>query len=177
MTAIYEGMFLLDNELVRADWSSAKARVTGLLEKHGAEVRTARRWAERKLAYPIERRLRATYLLVYYTLPVERIPGFQRELDLTDGILRYLVLRVDEVPSSEAELAAAEQAADFVMPAPPADEIGSYSPLQGEGAQGESERSDSDSDDSGDEDDDRRGRRRERVGVTADGSDDDKEDE
>ena len=52
---LYEGMFLLDNDVVRAGWDSAKGAVTETLEKHGGTIRTARRWGERKLARNILR--------------------------------------------------------------------------------------------------------------------------
>ena len=53
MERIYEGMYLLDNAVVREDWNAAKLIVTGILEKHGATIHSARRWDERRLTYPI----------------------------------------------------------------------------------------------------------------------------
>ena len=115
-------MFLIDNDLVRADWAAAKAIVTDLLEKHGATVQSARRWDERALAYPIKGRRRATYLLVYYGMEGDGIPGFQRDLEIQDGVLRYLNLRVEALPEGEDELSKAELADDFTVPEPPADD-------------------------------------------------------
>jgi len=139
MATIYEGMYLLDNELVRESWDKAKAVVTDLIGKHGGSVKSARRWGERKLAYPIRRRQRATYLLVYYEMPREGLTGLVRDLDLAEPVLRYLQTRVDAMPSGETELAAAEQGAGFVLPVPPSDEVGTYHPLQTEGGQDEAE--------------------------------------
>jgi len=119
---IYEGMFLLDNAVVREDWKKAKEIVTGTLEKHGATVHSARRWDERKLAYPISRRQRATYMLTYYEIDPQEIPGMRRDFDLSEDVLRYLFLSADEVPADEAELAAAENADDFEIPLPPPDD-------------------------------------------------------
>ena len=122
MISTYEGMFLLDNQVVREDWNQAKGLVTGTLEKHGGKVLTARRWDERRLAYPIRGRRRATYLLTYYQLPRETFPAMRRDFDLSEGVLRYLMLSVKAVPEGEDELAAAEQAADFSVPEPPPDD-------------------------------------------------------
>lgn len=139
MATIYEGMYLLDNELVRESWDKAKAVVTDLVAKHGGSVKSARRWGERKLAYAIRRRQRATYLLVYYEMPREGLTGLVRDLDLAEPVLRYLQTRVESVPAGETELAAAERGAGFTPPVPPSDEVGTYHPLQTEGAQDESE--------------------------------------
>jgi len=132
-------MFLLDNDLVREGWDQAKAKVTDLIAKHGGSTHTARRWAERKLAYPIKRHTRATYMLCHYEIPAEGIPTFVRDLDLSESILRYLLLRADGVPAEEQRLHEAEAGSDFVVEAPPSDEVGSYEPLQVPQAKGEDE--------------------------------------
>jgi ribosomal protein S6 len=115
-------MFLLDNQVVREGWQQAKARVTDTLTKHGAKIVTARRWDERKLAYTVKRKNRATFLLCYYEMGNEHITAMRRDFDLSEPVLRYLMLACDAVPEGEADLAAAEQAADFTVPAPPPDD-------------------------------------------------------
>jgi len=144
LAQLYEGMFLLENEVVRENWTKAKALAVDLLEKNGATVRTARRWDERVLAYPIKRRQRATYLLAYYEIAPDRIDALVRDLDLSEGVLRYLLLQASELPEGEQELHDAEGGAEFVVPEPPADDVGSYTPIQVEG--------DDDSDSGDDED-------------------------
>jgi ribosomal protein S6 len=119
---LYEGMFLLDNDVVRADWQAAKSVVTDVLQKHGAEVVTARRWDERKLAYAIKTRQRGTYLLAYYNMGTEGIDGLRRELELSENVTRYMLLRADEVPAAEIEKGAAENEEGFVPPPPPEDD-------------------------------------------------------
>ena len=119
---LYEGMFLLDNQAVRADWNGAKSTVTGVLEKHGAKVHTARRWDERKLAFPVKHRKRGTYLLAYYDLETEGIDGLRRDLELSETVLRYLLLRTDEVPEAEVEKGKVELEDGYVPPAPPEDD-------------------------------------------------------
>ena len=119
---LYEGMFLLDNQVVRTDWRNAKSLVTDLLAKHGGEVTTARRWDERKLAYPIEGRQRGTYLLTYYKLSGDGIIGLRRDLELSETVLRYMLTRVDAVPETEQALHDAELDSSFEIPAPPEDD-------------------------------------------------------
>ena len=126
MAQIYEGMFVLDNDVVRSGWSSAKALATDLIAKHGGTVTTARHWGEHNLAYPIKGKARATYLLTYYELPNEGIAGFVRDLDLSVPILRYLLLAVDAVAEGEAALSEKESGSDFALPEPPRDDVGEY---------------------------------------------------
>lgn len=123
MNRTYEGMFLLDNDAVRAGWESAKAVVTGLIEKHEGEVLAARRWDERPLAYPVKHRRRATYLLAYYSIGSLANTSLVRDLDINEVVLRHLLMRVERVPAEELELSKAELADDFVVPEPPADDV------------------------------------------------------
>jgi small subunit ribosomal protein S6 len=114
-------MFLLDNQVVRTDYKAAKAVVTDALKKHGAELTSARRWDERRLAYPIEGRQRATFLLTYFKAGPNAITGIRRDAELDERILRHLILNVEEVPAAELELSAAE-GDDYAPPPPPADD-------------------------------------------------------
>ncbi len=122
MSKTYESMFVLDNQVVREDWRAAKKVVTDALGKHGATVLTARRWDERKLAYPIRGKHRGTYFLVWYSMDHDATAAVRREFDLSEKVLRYMILSSEGVPDGERELAEAENAADFTIPAPPADD-------------------------------------------------------
>ncbi len=113
MNRTYECMFLIDNDVVRAGWGAAKAGVAGLIEKHGGSTVTSRRWAERRLAYPIRHKNRATYLLTYCELDPARISTLRGDLDISESVLRYLILTAEDVPTEERELSDAENAADF----------------------------------------------------------------
>ncbi len=122
MANIYEGMYLLDNAAVREDWNASKSIVTGTLEKYGATVLSARRWDERRLAYPIKKKNRATFLLTYFQIPAANIPDMRRDFELNETVLRSLELVVDEVPESEMEFHTQEQSAEFSVPTPPDDD-------------------------------------------------------
>ncbi len=119
MSRIYEIMYLLDNNAVRAGWNEAKAAATALISKHGGKTLSARRWEERKLAYSIKQRRRGTYLLAYCELGKDGVAPLRRELDLTENVLRYLILSAEAVPAQELELTRIESEAGFVVPPPP----------------------------------------------------------
>jgi len=151
LARIYEGMYLLDNAVVREDWTKAKSIVTGTLEKYGAKVLTARRWGERRLAYPIKRRNRATFLLTYFELPPESFPAMRRDFELNESVLRSLELLVEAIPEGEQDLHTAELAADFTIPPPPDDSHVDEPEEEEESYGARSRRSDDDDDDDVDE--------------------------
>lgn len=120
---LYEGMFLLDNQVVRADWNAAKAAVTGTLTKHGAKVVTARRWDERRLAYPVQGRKRGTYLLAYFEQDAHGTQTVRRDLEIDERVLRYLINVADDgLPEGELEKSQAELEAGFTLPPTPGDD-------------------------------------------------------
>jgi small subunit ribosomal protein S6 len=93
-------MVLLDNREVRNGWARLKQTVAGLFEKHGSQMLSARRWDERRLAYPIKRQLRGTYLLCYHKTDTDAMPALRRDLEYSEPILRYLSMVCEEVPES-----------------------------------------------------------------------------
>ena len=116
-TRTYECMCLLDNREVRKGWQPLKDSVSGLFTKHGAQILSARRWDERRLAYPIDGQQRATYLLAYLKADTQSIAAIRRDLQFSDIVLRSLVLSCEEVPQS-----AYEPEADFDVNAIPVDD-------------------------------------------------------
>lgn len=102
-TRTYECMCLLDNREVRKGWEPIKQVVTGMFNKHGVEVLSARRWDERRLAFPIKGQERGTYLLTYVKGNATQLNGVRRDLQFSDSVLRNLMLVCDAVPEEAYE--------------------------------------------------------------------------
>lgn len=92
----YEGMFLFDSAGAR-DWAAIDQEVRRLLGRIGAEPLVCVKFDERKLAYEIKRRKRGTYVLTYFNAPPERITELERDAQLSESVLRMLVLRAEHV--------------------------------------------------------------------------------
>lgn len=102
---LYEGMFLFDSTAVHADAVTATDALRVVLDRAEAEIVTMYKWDERKLAYPIKGQKRGLYLLVYFKARGTQIPNIERDVKLSDHILRCLILRADHVGETELELA------------------------------------------------------------------------
>jgi len=96
-------MLLLDNREVREGWQALKDHVQGLFTKHGCDVKSARRWEERRLAYPIKHHQRATYLLMYMEADSEQLATLRRDLQFDEKVIRDLVLRCEAIPEDAYE--------------------------------------------------------------------------
>ncbi len=104
----YEGMFLIDNAMA-SDWDKVVGHVRDILEKRGAQVISTDKWGERKLAYRVDGHKRGTYMLVYFDSPTSAIADIRRDCQLSDTILRGLILRAEKRPEPVAEGPAEEK--------------------------------------------------------------------
>lgn len=102
----YEAMFLVDPVKHTEDAAATEKVVSSLLEKHGAKVQQFERWDERKLAYDIRGHKRGVYLLALFEMPGENVRPLRDDCELTEAILRQLILRLDtDIPTYLAQIA------------------------------------------------------------------------
>ncbi len=100
MTAkrLYEGMFLVDSALAAADWDGTLGVIDNIVKRADAEVVVMRKWGERKLAYDIDRKSRGTYVLCYFKADGRRIRGIEKDVQLSEKIMRVLILTTEGRP-------------------------------------------------------------------------------
>ena len=114
---MYEGLFLVDSAIAAADWQLVNDAIQKILTKAGAEVVSFRKWDERKLTYDIGRVSRGTYILVYFNCDTLRVHEVERDVQLSETLMRVMILRTDEIPQADIEkptplMVAETQAAD-----------------------------------------------------------------
>jgi small subunit ribosomal protein S6 len=102
---LYEGLFLLNQQSVAADFAATVQYVRDAITATGAELLVVRKWDERKLAYPIQGQKRGVFLLIYFRGPVEKIVNIERDFKLSEHVLRSMIIRADHIGETELELA------------------------------------------------------------------------
>jgi small subunit ribosomal protein S6 len=146
---LYEAMFLIDSAEAAKDWDGILELIKKILTKADAEIVSIRKWDERALAYTIGGCSRGTYILTYFRADGQKIHDIERDVQLSDRIMRALILRADhlteedvakETPATRAEKqvnepeersAAPDEAKQQLQPASP------DSRLASRGGQGE----------------------------------------
>jgi small subunit ribosomal protein S6 len=103
MQRLYEGMFVLDAGKTGAGWEDGINHVKGLMDRSGATVVTMKKWDERKLAYEIRGQKRGAYLLAYFRAETDKITGLERDAQLSEFVLRCLILRHDALTDDQAK--------------------------------------------------------------------------
>src|SRR3954469_5974700 len=92
---VYECMFLLDTNKVAGDVPAAAQQLHTLLERNHCEVLASRPWDERRLAYPVKGHKKGLYYLTYFRTEGKNLLNIERDVSLSELILRSLVLKVD----------------------------------------------------------------------------------
>ncbi|MBS3764384.1 MAG: 30S ribosomal protein S6 [Candidatus Brocadiia bacterium] len=101
---LYEAMFLADAAKGGSELPALIRHISGLLTREEATIERIEKWAERKLAYRIKRVDRGIYVLVYFRADPARVEPLRRAINLSEEILRVLILKIDEVPPPEGDI-------------------------------------------------------------------------
>jgi len=104
----YEGMFLL-SQTATADLAAAVDHLKAILDKVGAELIAMSRWDERRLAYEIKKQKRGLFILTYFTCPARHLADLERECNLSEVVLRELIIRADHLTEEEMRAADAQE--------------------------------------------------------------------
>ncbi|MBM4020870.1 MAG: 30S ribosomal protein S6 [Planctomycetes bacterium] len=94
--AVYEGMFILDAGRYARDPGGVTQQLADLITQQGGTLLAARLWDERKLAYPIKGQKKGVYWLTYFKMPGDGLTVLDRQCEISEDVLRKLVLRVDD---------------------------------------------------------------------------------
>jgi small subunit ribosomal protein S6 len=94
--AVYEGMFLFPQS-AGSDLAATVAHLEEILTRHGAEMISLVKWDERRLAYDIRGNKRGLYFLSYFRCPTDRLAAIERSCNLSETLLRSMVVRADHV--------------------------------------------------------------------------------
>lgn len=99
----YEAMFLLNAGYASGNWDAAKAEVEHILHRANAEILHLRKWDERRLAYSIKGNKRGVYVLAFFKAEGPKIAGIERDTQLSENILRVLVIKAEHLALKDVE--------------------------------------------------------------------------
>ena len=92
------------------DLEKASQKVIKLITDNKGKLIGEDNWGKRKLAYPIKKEEHAVYVFYKVDLPGEGVKKVESTLNITDEVIRYLIVRPDLKAIDKAEKAKAEKA-------------------------------------------------------------------
>lgn len=103
-SSCYEGMWIVAQNRM-AELSDAIAFIRHAIERHGGEVLALRKWDERRFAYEMGKSKRGFYILTYFKCDPVEVGAIEREANLSELILRQLILKADHLSEDEMRVA------------------------------------------------------------------------
>ena len=91
----YELTVLIHPDL-EVDLDAPLTKVRDLIKNNGGEITKEDNWGKKKLAYKINREEFAVYVYMDVKLPADAPLKISNTLNITDEVLRYLLVKVDE---------------------------------------------------------------------------------
>lgn len=96
-------MFIIDSAIANSDWDTVVKQVNDVLVNRGGEILKSEKWDERKLTYRLKGHQRGTYLLTYFKAPGDSITSIKRDLQLSENVLRTLIVKVEKIKEPTPE--------------------------------------------------------------------------
>ena len=91
----YECLFVVDvtdgDEAVKA----TVEKFVGIINANAETVVEVAQWGKRRLAYPINYKTEGWYVLVTFKAPADLPRELERNLEIYDDVLRYLVVKLE----------------------------------------------------------------------------------
>ena len=91
----YEVMYIIDPAVEDTARVELINRFSDLVTKNGGEVDRVDEWGKRRLAYAIQYKTEGYYVLMYIKAPSQLPAEIERNLQISDSVLRYLVIRYE----------------------------------------------------------------------------------
>ena len=89
----YEILYIID---ASADDGLKEAQITkysDLVVANGGSVESVEKWGIKKFAYPMEFKTEGYYVLMTFSAPASLPAEMERQMRISDNIIRYLVIR------------------------------------------------------------------------------------
>ena len=108
---IYEILFIADPNLGEPEVDAFAAQIQGYVEKEGGRVTKLEKWGKKRLAYTVGKHREGSYVLLVVQGEGALVKEVERRIRVTDGIIRFITVRVDE-DLRKAERRKAQRAVD-----------------------------------------------------------------
>ncbi len=103
MNNFYETMYILRPDINDEAVDNAIGKYQGMIKEKGGEVLETQHRGKRRLSYEINRYREGIYIQMNYQAPGDVIAPMERDMRLSEDIIRYLTLVVDEPQASEPD--------------------------------------------------------------------------
>ena len=95
--ALYENVFVVRQDVSAQQVEELTARFTDMITEAGGRVAKTEYWGLRTLAYKIKKNRKGHYVLLNVDAPSAALQEVERNMGLSEDVIRFLTVRVDEL--------------------------------------------------------------------------------
>lgn len=92
----YEAMYIINTSVEEEPRKALIEKFSDLVTANGGAVEAVDEWGKRRLAYPINDLVDGYYVLMHFSAPADLPRELERNFQISEEILRYLVTRKGE---------------------------------------------------------------------------------
>ena len=90
----YEAMFIINPTLDEESTKGIIDKIKGIVEANAAPE-ALEEWGRKRLAYEVQDQKEGYYVLMHFAAPADFPAEFERNFRITEGIMKYMVIRKD----------------------------------------------------------------------------------
>ena len=102
--AFYEHVLIARPDISPAQVEGLMEELSTYLDKQGAKVSKSEYWGLRNLSYPINKQRKGHYSLLNIDGPAEAIHELERQHRISDDIIRYMTIKVEELDENPSPM-------------------------------------------------------------------------
>ena len=92
----YETIYILRPDITNEVIGQVNVKVRGVVEAGGGTLLKVENWGKRKLAYEVQKQMKGIYLFFSYLGTAGLVEEVERNLRLTDSVIRYYSVKIAE---------------------------------------------------------------------------------
>ncbi|MDD3472623.1 MAG: 30S ribosomal protein S6 [Syntrophaceae bacterium] len=105
----YEAVVIVESDATDDEIKALTERYGDLIKSHDGEVIKIEDWGIKKLAYLVRKKDKGRYILFDFVSGPELVAELERQFKITENIMKYLTVKLDEDVDLEAFKAGAEK--------------------------------------------------------------------
>ncbi|MBU4525791.1 MAG: 30S ribosomal protein S6 [Desulfomicrobium sp.] len=99
----YEELILLSPELGVEECREIVNNFSAIVEREGGSVIKIDDWGVKDTAYPVRKFSRGRYIRMELDLPGSAVTELERNVRITDGVFKFITVRLAETPEAATE--------------------------------------------------------------------------
>src|SRR3954468_7522364 len=102
--ANYESVFIARQDISSAQVEQLTETYANIIRENGGEVAKTEQWGLKTLTYKIKKNRKGHYVLFNLNAPAAAVAEMERNMSISEDVLRYMTVRVDELEAGPSAM-------------------------------------------------------------------------